>query len=251
LSAAVGSGSNRRMDLHTGLRSRIRRARKRDALWVRFLDALRLAATAEGRGQLWTRIAHGAELHQTTPFTLEERYPELFDLAARLCPNARRILSFGCSTGEELVALRRRFPSAVIIGAEINSRSRRIAKKRVANDSQAEVVAPGEVPGRFDLVFALAVLQREPKWIEDMEIDDLSFHYPFDRFDKAVRELVDRLETGGLLCVSNTHYPIEASSAFGQLETVANSPLLDPPLFGRDSRRLADPVARTIFRKRS
>ena len=237
------------MHIRSQLRSRIKGARKRGALWVRILDAVRPVATAEGRGQLWTRVAHGNELHQTTSYTAENRYPELFDLAARLRPDAARILSFGCSTGEELVALRRRFSGAEIVGAEINSRSRRIAMKHGAADSNMSVVRPGAITGAFDLVFALAVLQREPHKIAEMDVDDLSAHYPFERFDAAVGELVDRLDLGGLLCVIHAHYPVEASTAFAELEVVAESPLMESPLFGRDGRRLARPVARTIFRK--
>ena len=116
----------------------------------------------------------GNELHQTTSYTADNRYPELFDLAARLRPDAARILSFGCSTGEELVALRRRFSGAEIVGAEINSRSRRIATRHGAADLNMSVVRPGSDHGRFDLVFALAVLQREPHKIAEMEVDDLS-----------------------------------------------------------------------------
>ena len=242
-----------RQHLHVHIRSKLRswikRARKRGALWVRTLDAVRPIGTAEGRWQLWTRIAHGNELHQTTSYTADDRYPELFDLAARMRPDAARILSFGCSTGEELAALRRRFSGAEIIGAEINSRNRRIATRRAAADSGMSVVRPNAIAGVFDLVFALAVLQREPHKIAEMDVDDLSAHYPFERFDAAVGELVDRLDLGGLLCVIHAHYPVEASTAFAELEVVAESPLMESPLFGRDGRRLARPVARTIFRK--
>jgi SAM-dependent methyltransferase len=238
------------MDLRSRFRSRIKRARKRGALWVRALDILRLAASAEGRGQLWTRAVHQGDVHQTTPFTAEDRYPELFDLAARPSPDARRILSFGCSTGAELVALRRRFPAAEIVGAEINPRSRRMAARRAALDRRIAVVDPDAIRGSFDLVFALAVLQREPHKIAEMEVEDLSSHYPFERFDKIVGELVDRLRHDGLLCVVNAHYPVEESSAGSQLDPVKASPVMDEPLFGRDGRRLVAPVARTLFRKR-
>jgi SAM-dependent methyltransferase len=217
---------------------------------VRAFDLVRPAATAEGRGQLWTMIAHRRDLHQTTPWTTADRYPELMRLAANLSPNAGRILSFGCSTGEELVTLRRYFPLAEIVGAEINPRSRRIAANRTVGDERVTVLAPSKLGGTFDIVFALAVLQREPHRIAEMDVAELSSHYPFDRFDKAVGELVSRLEPGGFLCVINAHYPVEAAAAFGKLEPVADSPLMEPPLFGRDGRRLTDPVARTIFRKR-
>src|SRR4051812_13585169 len=106
------------MDLPSALRSQIKKSRKRGALWVRVMDAVRPALTAEGRGQLWTKITHARELHQTTPYTEEDRYPELMGLAAKLRPGAKRILSFGCATGEELLTLRRYFPSAELVGAE-------------------------------------------------------------------------------------------------------------------------------------
>lgn len=220
-------------------------------MWVRLLDIARLAVTAEGRGVLWTRLRHRNEIHQTTAYTCEERYPELFDLAAKLAPEVQRILSFGCSTGEELTALRRRFPNAEIVGAEINPRSRRIAQRRVRSEPRTEVVHPRFVEGPFDVVFALAVLQREPAKIAEMKVRDLSAHYPFEKFDSAVRRLCEVLREGGYLCVSNAHYRIEDSSAAARFEAVAAAPSMEPPLFGPDGRLLEHPVARTIFRKRS
>jgi predicted O-methyltransferase YrrM len=239
------------MDFVSRLRSRIKHARKRRAEWVRAFDAVRLFVTSEGRWQLWTSVTRNAEVHQTTPYTTEDRYPELFELAAKLSPNAKRILSFGCSTGEELVALRRRFREAEIVGAEINPRSRRIATRRVRRDVHATVVRPEAIAGSFDIVFVLAVLQREPHKIAEMDVDDLSAHYPFQRFDQAVSQLVARLQTGGLFCVTNAHYPVEVATAFAELEAIAGAPSMGPPLFGRDGRRLSRPVARTVFRKRA
>src|SRR5213075_1068749 len=104
---------------------------------------------------------------------------------------AGRILSFGCSTGEELISLRRRFGQAEIVGAEINRRSRRIAARRLASDIQTTVVEPTVISGEFDLIFALAVLQREPHWVEESGIEDISSHYPFATFDRTVTDLVD------------------------------------------------------------
>ena len=82
------------MNLATHFRRQIKAGRKRGALWVRALDVLRLAVTAEGRGRLLTMLIYGVEVHQTTPYTAEDRYPELFDFAAWTAPDVRRILSF-------------------------------------------------------------------------------------------------------------------------------------------------------------
>ena len=206
--------------------------------------------TGEGRGILWTRFMNRDEVHQTTPFTCEDRYPEIFDLAARLAPEAERVLSFGCSTGEELVALRRRFPGSEITGSEINPRSRRIAQRRVAIDRHTSVVGPKMVTGPFDVIFAMAVLQKEPHKIMDMGVKDLSAFYPFERFDSAVRGLAEMLSDGGLLCVANAHYRVEDSSVASRFEPVAASPAMEGRLFGPDGHRIAEAVAHTIFIKR-
>ena len=58
--------------------------------------------------------------HQLVDWTAPNRYPEIFAAAAAAAPDARRILSFGCSTGEECVSLAEYFPKAEITGAEIN-----------------------------------------------------------------------------------------------------------------------------------
>lgn len=195
-------------------------------------------------------MIHSGEVHQTTPFTAEDRYPALFDLAARLSPDARRVLSFGCSTGEELLALRRRFRSAEIIGTEINPRSRRIARRRIIGDSHLSVVPPRGLLGRFDLIFALAVFQREPHKVEEIGLEDISSHYPFARFDAAITELVERLNSGGLLCVSNAQYRVEDSSAVAALQPVEHSPDMEGPLFGPTGAKLDGSTAKTVFRKR-
>ena len=238
------------MNLTMRIRRRIKAGRERRAVWVRLLDVLRLAVTAEGRARLLTLILYRVEVHQTTPYTAEERYPELFDFAASTAPNARRILSFGCSTGEELSALRLRFPAAEIVGAEINPRSRRIAAMRMASDAGTMVIRTPRLAGRFDMIFALAVFQREPHKVEEMKLQDLSLWYGFDRFDATVGDLVDRLEPGGIMCVIHNQYRIEDLSVISDLVPIQQSPESPGPFFARDGRRLTTATARTVFRKR-
>lgn len=217
---------------------------------MRLLDGVRRVGRAEDRALLWTRIAHRGALHQTSGTSWPERYPELFNLVAELAPGAGRILSFGCSSGEELEALRRRFPEAEIVGAEINPRLRRAATKRMAGDGRVAVVPPNAIEGMFDIVLALSVLQRLPDQVEKRGVTDLSASYPFARFDDEVARLAARIAPGGLLCVTNAHYRVEDSNVAGLFDPVPGSPPMSHPLFGRDSRRLpADAVARSIFRK--
>jgi hypothetical protein len=182
--------------------------------------------------------------------TLENRYPDLFRSVAALAPDAQRLLSFGCSTGEELISLRHWFPAATIVGAEINERSRRIARKRVAVDPFTEVVGPAEITGEFDVIFALAVFQREPHQVAETRLKDLSKLYAFARFDSAVAGLVRSLSKGGLLCVTNAQYRVEDSSAAALLTVIAKSPDMSGPLFGPDGRLLAASTrSKTLFQK--
>jgi len=228
----------------------IKAARLRRALWVRAIDAAGLLRTAEGRARLWTRLVHRRELHQTAPYTWLNRYPVLFDLAAELAPDARRILSFGCSVGEELISLRSRFANAEIVGAEINARSRAIARRRVANDARTMVIAPESITGSFDLVFALSVLQRDPRGLKnEMPAKHLAARYPFARFDAGVRSLVARLPPGGFLIVANALYRVEESSAAVELEPIDASPRVARVQLTPEGRRLEASVARTVFRK--
>lgn len=239
------------VDTMTALKAKVGAARRRGARWVRLLDTLRALGSSEGRGLLWTQARHGGRLHQTSGYTEPERYPELFGLCAAMRPSAARILSFGCSTGEELEAIRQRWPNAALVGAEINPRSRRIAARRLAHDQGVSVVAPEAVDGAFDIIFALAVLQVQPHRIADQGVADLSRIYPFERFDDQVAALAAMLGPGGLLCVMHAHYRVEDTKAAAALEPVTDSPVLDHPIFGRDGRRLPpDAVARSLFVQR-
>jgi len=233
------------------VRAAIKRARKRGAFWVRLYDLVKLAWSAEGRASLWTQLAHRSSIHQTTAYTCEDRYPDLFDLVARLSPKAERILSFGCSTGEELLSLRRHFPEAEIVGVEINPRSRRLAKKRLAHDGQVTVIRPWEIIGSFDVVFALAVLQREPHRVAETDMTNIAGHYPFAKFDAAVTHLVHLLRPSGLLGVMHAHYRVEDSSAAAELEPITPCPALAKPLFSPTGHRANGLSARSLFRKRA
>ncbi|WP_028970445.1 class I SAM-dependent methyltransferase [Sphingomonas sp. URHD0057] len=239
------------MNLRARLSPIIKAARLRRALWVRAIDAAGLLRMAEGRARLWTRLVYRRELHQTAPYTWLNRYPALFDLAAELEPDARRILSFGCSTGEELVSLRGRFAHAEIVGAEINPRSRAIAQHRVAADAQTRVIPPESITGSFDLVFALSVLQRDPRGLKnEMEAKHLAARYPFARFDAGVRGLVACLRPGGFLIVANTLYRVEDSSVAVELEPIVGSPGMNRVQLTPRGRRLAAAAAaRTVFRR--
>ena len=251
MSPALLCGSNIAMRHRDWLKMRIKSARKRNATWVRALDVARLLPTPAGRALLWLLLTRRNDLHQTSADTWPDRYPELFDLVAGLAPADARILSFGCSLGDEILSLRQRFSGAEIVGAEINRRSRAVARRRIAGDPRASVVGPQDLSGTFDIIFALAVFQREPHKISEMEVQDLSRHYPFSRFDEAISDLLRHLRPGGLLCVDASHYRVEDTTDAPHLIPIQQSPAARGELFGPNGRRLRGVSAATLFRKRS
>lgn len=217
---------------------------------MRLFDRLRLLWTADGRSRLWTMIVHTGSVHQTTTFTSADRYPEIFDLAAALHPNANRVLSFGCSTGEELIALRKRFADAEIIGAELNPRCRAMARKLVAGDSRIRVIGPKELSGAFDIICTMAVFQREPHKIDEMNVEDLTGFYSFGRFEDALGVLVASLRPGGIFCIDNAQYRVEDSIFADVLSPLPESPAMGGRLFGPDGRKLEEAPSKTIFQRR-
>lgn len=167
-------------------------------------------------------------LHQTTPLTRIDRYPQLFSACRDwFCGRPEiRILSFGCSTGEEVITLRRYFPRAHLIGAEINPWSLAHCR-RLQVDGRIAFVSPDratlEQHGPFDLIFCMAVLQRTPHRVEADGITNLKRIYPFERFDQQVRELDALLKKDGILVIHHSQYFFRDSSVAARYEPLESS----------------------------
>lgn len=82
-------------------------------------------------------------VQQTTPLTAMNRYPAIFSACKSYLKDKDdvKILSYGCSTGEEVVTLREYFKDATIVGAEINSHSLEVCRKRNLDDKIKFIVS--------------------------------------------------------------------------------------------------------------
>lgn len=182
------------------------------------------------------RITSGGQLLQPWTDTAEDRYPELFDaLAERLAGiESPRILSFGCSTGAEVRALRSRMPRALITGIDINARSVRMARKADPSPLSIYRVAGAPSPEeRYDAVLALAVLRHGSLGTAPDSCADI---LPFNRVLRTVTALDAVLTDGAWLAIWNAHFslrdmpmwPRYADSGLRLSGTAGQSPIYGP-----------------------
>jgi SAM-dependent methyltransferase len=198
---------------------------------------------------------------QPYPHTLPDRYPWLFDFAAASLAGVAspRLLSFGCSRGDEVLALRQRFPDARIKGIDIKPGNIAIciARSHALNDAGLcfEVASDtaGEPSGHYDAIFCLAVLCHGD--LTATRARHSGGLMRFADFERSVRGFTRCLAPGGLLFLHTTNFRFADTAAAAGFEIVlrAQPEQMAPDLlYDRDGRLLPGeryfPVG---FRKRS
>ncbi len=186
-----------------------------------------------------------AQLLQPEAQTCAARYPAIFAFLARdLAGLARpRVLSWGCSTGEELLSLRAALPGAEIVGVEINPRSLRKAARRVAHDAGITLRLAGDpaalVGEMFDAVLCLAVLRHAR--LQDEAPARCSAVLPFARAERFVTALAALVRPQGLLALWNVHFRLAdmaVADAFAVVLDLPRGVHANQPLYGPGDARL-------------
>lgn len=167
--------------------------------------------------------------------------------------NSIKILSFGCSTGEECFDLERVFQKASVFGIDVYEPRIRKARERYGNlgilfaqsdDAVVDTWKP------FDVIMAKSVFVRHPEAVDRQNISDL---LAFGDFEKTLEKLVDMLVLGGYLVIYNANYRVIDASVMNRVEALTIQGLAQPlevPVFGPDGMRLADQhVGEIFFRK--
>ncbi len=226
--------------------------------WRLFYRALR---HREGRSYVWLRLTSSAPLFQDYGTTSMNRYPRLFAFAREALTECASpsLLSFGCSTGEEVLSLRQYFPYATIKGLDIHpGHIARCLKRqqtrpdpgmqfRVAGDTAEEAAAT------YDAIFCLAVMRRGDLGRHRSERCDHLIR--FQDFDAQLEDFARCLRPGGLLVLRHANFRLRDARAARWFDLVLRVPTparADTPLFGPDNRRLAQQGDdEAVFRRRS
>ena len=180
---------------------------------------LRAAVSARVLHKASSFLSDGPWQAQRAVHTALDRYPEVFAAAAHFSRTMRpdgdarplRILSFGCSTGEECFSLRCYFPDDAIHGCDINRSVLAIAESRQRDGgitffhSSSKTLAEH---GPFDVVFCMSSLCLFPE--ADRPSGD-NGTFPFSAFDDLLSEIDANLRPGGLLVVYNASYQFRLS----------------------------------------
>lgn len=176
------------------------------------------------------------------------RYPLLFGNAylfrTQNMSKQIKILSFGCSTGEEISTLNEYFSDDLIFGCDINLDAVKVAQNKFRNFESIMIFESNlnnlEKYGPFDIIFANSVL-----CINTNKSNILKEGFPFHTFESIILNLARLLSNQGILCLYNTSYFPDESDIFNNIVSPIKSHFVSMgyiPRFNRDTLLVLDRV---------
>lgn len=151
---------------------------------------------------------HNQGYLQLSHMTKPERFPLIFDSAKEFKPDAKRILSFGCSTGEECEAMAKRFPTAEVVGIDIDHPTIQTARRKNKHPDRVFFHDSLGATGKYDIALALMVFFQMDAPIK------------FVPWDKCLCEIDAHLNVGGVLMLYTSEFNFMQSSPAENYELI-------------------------------
>ena len=221
----------------------------------------RLVMDRPYRDMMWLLWRRPADAFQPFNDTAPDRYPRIFGFVQETlgAQSELRILSFGCSTGEEVFSLRRYFPRAAIKGIDVNAGNIAAARRRLRRgpDTLLSFAIAGSTTAEpisvYDAIFCMAVLRHGSLGQPGVRRCDHLIR--FEDFAATIVDFSRCLKPGGLLVIRHSNFRLCDTPASAAFETVLRVPTnakvkAKTPLFGPDNILIngAD-YPDTVFRK--
>jgi SAM-dependent methyltransferase len=204
----------------------------------------------------WLKWRFSRKRFQPFNYTLNDRYPWLFTYARDHLPPDSRLLSFGCSTGEEIVSLKRYLPTATVRGIDVDPRNIKKAHLHTSSLHQVEIVhakdTSAEPANSYDAVFCLAVLCNGYLTANKCRVSEPFCQ--FSEFELAIADFTRCLKPGGLLFLLTTNFRFCDTASAKEFDTVfaAQESNLAPDLIYDANNKLieGERYIDAVFRKR-
>ncbi|MCX6183281.1 MAG: methyltransferase domain-containing protein [Bacteroidetes bacterium] len=183
--------------------------------------------------------------HQFPNFTKANRYPDLFSICQRYFKDKEqvRILSFGCSTGEEVYSINEYLPEATIVGTDISEYNLKECNKKEKKKNISFIHSLSETyqqSKNFDAIFCLAVLQHNDNFNKDIPT---ATKYTFSQFEEQIITLDEKLKSGGLFFIDQTDFNFLETKLRNQyfpLEVRGNRKSNPRPLYNSKNIRISN-----------
>ncbi|MTK54529.1 class I SAM-dependent methyltransferase [Paludibacter sp.] len=200
----------------------------------------------ESRSHLQTRFLYRKFYYQRSTFTAPNRYPNLFKACTAYLQNIEQpqVLSFGCSTGDEVFSLGEYIPKAVITGVDINRWCLRQCRKKDKSSRYLFIhrfSKQFEEASEFDAIFCLAVFQRTEN--RTNKNNTTAKGLLFEQFEKEIAMLDTKLKHGGILAIDHSDFAFTDTTTakrYNALPFENNQTIRNRPLFDRNNQKTAD-----------
>lgn len=221
----------------------------------------RLVADPRRRSEWLLQREKPENLFQPFSHTSFNRHPQIFSFISELLRDIPkpRLLSFGCSTGEEVFTLRKYFPEAEIVGIDINPRNIEVCKKKLEKSADAKIrfelanSTEAEPEDYFNAVFCLSVLRHGGLGISHPE--NCSHLIRFEDSAKAISGFHRVLRQGGYLAIIGSNFRFSDTTAAARFDValgIGEAPRADTPIYGPDNRLLPNVAYNdVVFRLRN